>query len=417
MTDDVDEAATGLGLVPAFQSVVSLPTETVVGYEALARWPGTRLTPADVFDHAECSGTLDRLDRACIEAAARGALSGNSSPGMLLLLNCEPATVHVDPSNDDALAAAAEKFHIVFELTERGLLANPQALLRKVASLRSLGFAIALDDIGAHRDSLALLDIVAPDILKLDLGLVQQHADQHQARTVAAVIAHHERTGAMILAEGIETDSHLEQALAYGATLGQGYRFGHPGALTIPPLRCPLPASWAECPTAVQLSAFEASTPGMAPRIVRKRTLLKLSRYIERLSITADSPPIVLATVQKHDNFQSATSTMYTTIAERSPLVAVFGEDLPGDLGNGIRGVRLEPDDPLAQEWVIVVIGSDSSAGLIARELPPPPGTPDRDRRFEVVITFDRQRVATAARCLLDRLPALAGALTSAAIP
>lgn len=79
--------------------------------------------------------------------------------------------------------------------------------------------------------------------------------------------------------------------------------------------------------------------------------------------------------------------------------------------------MRLEPDDPLAQEWVIVVIGSDSSAGLIARELPPPPGTPDRDRRFEVVITFDRQRVATAARCLLDRLPALAGALTSAAIP
>ncbi|PRC61816.1 diguanylate phosphodiesterase, partial [Mycobacterium sp. ITM-2017-0098] len=77
---------------------------------------------------------------------------------------------------------------------------------RKVEVLRSRGFLIALDDVGAHRDSLALLDIVAPDIVKLDLGLVQHQPDRIQARTIAAVMAHHERTGALILAEGIETD-------------------------------------------------------------------------------------------------------------------------------------------------------------------------------------------------------------------
>lgn len=44
------------------------------------------------------------------------------------------------------------------------------------------------------------------------------------------------------------------------------------------------------------------------------------------------------------------------------------------------------------------MIGADTSAGLIARELP------GQERRFEVVMTFDRERVATAARSLLDRL-------------
>ncbi|QZT58406.1 EAL domain-containing protein [Mycolicibacterium austroafricanum] len=399
MTNHLDDAATGAGLVPVFQSVVSLPGETVVGYEALARWPALNgMNPAEVFDRAQRIGTLDRLDCECIGAAARGALDGPSTDGMLLLLNCEPATTLADPSCDAALAAAADKFHVVFELTERGLLANPQAMLRKVAALRSHGFAIALDDIGAHRDSLAVLDIVAPDILKLDLAMIQAQADQHQARTIAAVLAHQERTGATILAEGIETDAHLEQALAYGATLGQGYRFGYRGARAAEPARVRLPTSAASPSKPGTRSVFEASTAGIARRVVRKRNLLELSRHLERRTITADSPPIVLTTVQKHDFFQSATSAMYTAIAERSPLVAVFGVDIPEDLGAGIRGVPLDPADPLAREWIIVVIGSDNCVGLIARELP---GT---DRRFEVVITFDRERVATAARSLLDRV-------------
>lgn len=404
MTDALDAAVAGAGLVAAFQTVVSLPDERPVGYEALARWPSMNgVTPQDVFGHAGRTGRLDLLDRECICAAAREALHGPSTDGMLLLLNCEPATAHVDPRSEEALAAAAEKFHLVFELTERGLLADPRALLRKVSALRELGFAIALDDIGAHRDSLALLDIVAPDILKLDLGLIQHQADRHQARTVAAVIAHHERTGATILAEGIETDAHLEQALAYGATLGQGYRFGRPAPLTEPALPYPRPTSQAWSAPTSGRSVFQTSTRGIASRVVRKPVLLELSRHIERLALSADSPPIVLATVQQRLNFNAATRALYTGIARRSPLVAVFGRDIPDDPGPGIRGVRLDPDDPVTQEWIVVTIGTDNAAALIARELPT---TGDnRDRSFELAVTFDRRRVADTARSLLDRLP------------
>lgn len=408
MTDLLATAAAGHGVVSAFQRVVSLPDETVVGYEALARWPSLNgFAPLQVFAHASTAGNLDVLDHACITAAARGALKGNSSAGMLLLVNCEPTTPDVDFTVDAALVEAASTFRVVFELTERGLLTDPGALLRKVETLRSLGFMIALDDVGAHRDSLALLDIVAPDIVKLDMGLVQHQPDRIQARTVAAVMAHHERTGALILAEGIETDEHLEQAIAYGATMGQGYRFGRPGALDTAPDTSGVPAWRSTVAPSVARSIFGMAAPGLTTRVVRKRTLLELSRHIERLAETAESAPIVLTTVQKHSNFNRETRQRYTTLAERSPLILVFGVGIPDDLTPRVRWVDIAADDPLSSEWTIVVLGPHTAAALIAQEQFPPdsaPTPPDNDRRFEAAITFDRATVTRAARTLMTRL-------------
>jgi EAL domain-containing protein (putative c-di-GMP-specific phosphodiesterase class I) len=387
---------------------VSLPDEAVVGYEALARWPSLNgVTPLEVFAHAATTGELDALDHACVTAAARGALQGTSSAGMLLLVNCEPTAADLNTAADAALADAAREFRLVFELTERGLLTDPGALLRKVAALRSHGFLIALDDVGAHRDSLALLDIVDPDIVKLDLGLVQNQPDRVQARTVAAVMAHHERTGALILAEGIETDEHLEQALAYGATMGQGYRFGRPGELDTAPETAAVPDVRRMEPERVEPSVFGVTTHGLTTRVVRKRTLLELSRHIERLAESAESAPIVLTTLQQHSNFSLTTQRRYTALADRSPLVLVFGIGVPEDLPPRVRWVDIAADDPLSSEWTIVVLGPHTAAALVAQEQvssPYSPSLPDGERRFEAAITFDRARVTRAARTLMARL-------------
>ena len=325
MSSVLDDAAAGRGISPLFQSVVSLPDECVVGYEALARWPSLGDPgPLDVFTRARVNGTLDELDYQCISSAADAALQGCSAPGMLLLINVEPTTAALDLGSVASVNAAAQSFQLVFELTERELLTNPSALLRKVDSLRSAGFSIALDDIGVHSDSLALLDLLAPDILKLDLQLVQNQPNRVQARTVAAVIAHHERTGATILAEGIETEEHLEQALAYGASLGQGYRFGRPGDLHTPPARTYHPSRATQPSIPARASAFDLAAPGLMTRTVRKRTLLQLSRHVERLAAVADSPPIVLAAVQDVKYFHGLTVDTYLGLAQRSPLVAVL---------------------------------------------------------------------------------------------
>jgi DICT domain-containing protein len=76
---------------------------------------------------------------------------------------------------------------------------------------------------------------------------------------------------------------------------------------------------------------------------------------------------------------------------------------VPADLGGGVRGVELQPDDPLCQEWVVVTLGADTCRALVARELRSA-ARHDGDRRFEFLITSDRALVTRAARGLMARV-------------
>ena len=403
MNNALDDAVTGKGLETAFQQVVLLSSGTVIGYEALARWPAKSVTPLDIITHATKTGRLNFLDRACIRSAAQGALRGNSSPGMLLLVNSEPATACADLAEDADVMRAAESFRLAFEITERGLLSDPRALLRKLAVLRSLGIAIALDDVGANPDSVALLDVVAPDILKLDIGLVQR-PDRAHAQALAAIVAYRERTGAVICAEGIETEEHLQRALAYGATLGQGFMFGAPGELSAKPAVF----RWHETRPRPQSetgpSVFDIVAAGRTSRTVTGSTVEGLLDDVQELAVTAEVPPIVLATLGREEIGETA-RRRYRCLAEKSPLVAVFGHDVSADLGDRVRRISLDATDPLSLELSIVVLSPDTAVSLVARERDPSQefSADSDDRLFDVVFTFDRDRAAEAVRSLLDR--------------
>jgi EAL domain-containing protein (putative c-di-GMP-specific phosphodiesterase class I) len=402
--DDVRFAAQGVGLSPVLQPIVDLHTGDVIGFEALARWPSlNNPCPTDVFASAAAAGQLGELDQLCVNAAISAALDRRLPRGTLLAVNCEPGSPYPGRAGNDMLARGHDALTVMFELTERSLLIHPRALLAKVAALRRDGFMIALDDVGAHPDSLSLLDVLMPDVIKLDLGLVQSQPRRGQTRTIAAVLAHQERTGATILAEGIENDDHLEQALALGATLGQGFKYWHPGADEEVHV-------WAQPektspPQLILNSPFDLL--GSAPvRTARKEILTALSRHIEDQAIHTADPPMILSTVQEARHFTSGTRRRYLHLAESSPLVAVFGQDLPRDLGPGIRGVALTHTDPLCQEWTVMALGAEIAVALIARECEGPDalGRPDKDRRFEFTITFNRSLVTAVAHTLLDRM-------------
>lgn len=403
---DLDAAVAGVGVESAYQPIVSLPDGATVGFEALARWPLLgNPKPENVFAHAATGHRLDRLDQLCIDSAVEGALAGRLNPGTLLLINCEPASASVRVAHDEALARGRDRFDVVFELTERSLLAHPHLLMSKVAALRSDGFAIALDDVGAHPDSLALLDVVYPDVIKLDVDLVQCQPRNDQARTLAAVLAHHERTGAVILAEGIETDEHVEQAMALGASLGQGFKFGPAAAL-----QGRTPVKWTR-PPSKRGQGFSGGSPfdfikARSPmRTARKQTLIAFSRHIEGQACHAADPPMLLTALQQADYFTSATRRRYQNLADALPLVAVFGQNLPAELGKGVRGVHLPPEDPLCTEWTVLTLGPHTAAALLAREHSYAGGRPrEEDRRFDFVITYDRSLVTAAARNLLGRM-------------
>lgn len=400
-------AASGYGLRPVFQPIVCIPDGHLVGYEALARWPSLgELNPAAVFAYALKTNQARALERQAIEASLVAALESNLAPGSALFINCEAGVPHVNRSAHSPLHAAAERFRLVFELTERSLASHLPEALRKIDAIRADGFAVALDDLGAQSSSLALLDLIAPDIIKLDLELVQSQPRYHQARMWAAVLAHHERAGAVILAEGIETDEHLRRALALGATLGQGYRFGTPQPLNdpahqvqtwVPPIRL-------HHPTFDPVSPFEIVNAAVGIREERKDTVLALSRHLEQQALHAADAPMVLTALQSARFLTETTLNRYAELAHRCPVVAIFGRDIAPRPAAHIRGVSLADCDPINNQWIVLTLGATTAAALVAQEVPTGPTVRDCNRRFDVGITTHRDLVTLVAAALLSRL-------------
>jgi hypothetical protein len=300
-----------------------------------------------------------------------------------------------------AVAAARRGLRVVIELTERSLARRPAELLRLVEWARQREWGIALDDVGADPESLALLPFLAPDVVKLDMTLIRQRPNPERAAIMAAVMAHGERTGAVILAEGIETPEHLDQALALGATLGQGWLLGRPGPLAQHPMPAS-PIARARRNPPILVTPFAAIEGHERLRIGRKGLLLGLSLHIESQGLHLPTAPVVVSAFQTADRFTTATGTRYSGLAARCPLVAALGLGLATSPAPGVHGASLSPTDPLVGEWTVTVVGPHYSGALIARDLGDK--GPDQDRRFEFVVTHDRDLVLGAARSLMSRI-------------
>jgi EAL domain-containing protein (putative c-di-GMP-specific phosphodiesterase class I) len=388
-----------------YQPVVDLASGDVVAYEALARGPaGSALERPDaLFDAARRAGLTAALDEVCVGAAIAGALEAGLRRSAALFINVEPAALSRLPSEglSDQLDQARAGLDVVVEVTERALVADPAALLRAVAGFRSLGWGIALDDVGAETASLALMPFLAPDVIKLDLRLVQDRPDAEIATIVGAVAAQAERTGARVLAEGIETERHLQTALGMGATLAQGWLLGRPGPLRIDPSRCErLPLR--EAPTAPKPSTMAAARAARPVRRATKPLLMEMSRHLERQALLQGEAVVVLGAFQTADRFTPATSQRYAELARTGALVAAVGIEMPDEPAPGVRGATLTVDDPLVAEWSVAVVGPHFAAALVAVDLGDTGA--DTDRRFDHVLTYDREVVLDVATVLLSRI-------------
>ena len=218
-----------------FQPIVEIATGETVAYEALTRGPeGSPLQRPDaLFAAAAAAGRVAELDWLCRITAVKAAMQAKLGRKQSLFLNCEPSALGQRCPEQHAVVwnQALAELDLVFEITERALTDRPAELSATIAESRDAGFGIALDDLGADVRSLALLPFVEPDVIKLDLSLVQKRPSTDQAAIVSAVAAECERTGAVVLAEGIETEAHVAIARSLSATLGQGWLWGRPGPL------------------------------------------------------------------------------------------------------------------------------------------------------------------------------------------
>ena len=390
-----------------FQPIIDLDSGHVVAYEALARGPAGPLERPDrMFAAARTAGRLAELDSACRTAAFRGAVQHGLLAPLTVFVNVEPEVLDCSPL-DDLLAIAAEapsELRVVLEITERALATRPAELLRTVERVRELGWGIALDDVGADSMSLAFMPLLRPDVVKLDLRLVQERPGPAIAEIMNAVNAYAERSGARVLAEGIETDAHLRTAKALGATLGQGWLFGRPAAG--PAAAYPVGALDLPSPQDVlgdaSASPFAALPDGISLRRSPKALLIELSKQLEREGMRLGETAVVAATFQEARHFTPATAARYRDLVARTGFVCALGEDLPEEPVPGVRGATLDLSDPVRGEWDLVVLAPHFSAALLARDLGDT--GPDLERTFEYALTYDRDTVARAGRALLSRV-------------
>ncbi|MEJ5945615.1 diguanylate cyclase [Pseudokineococcus basanitobsidens] len=404
--DDVRSVVAG-GVRSVFQPILDLDSGRVVAYEALARGPvGSALERPDaLFAAARSHGLLGELDRACRAAAFRGAVEAGLLAPLTLFVNVEPEVLDAAPL-DELLALAEEapgQLRVVVEITERALAARPAELLRTVDRVRELGWGVALDDVGADALSLAFMPLLRPDVVKLDLRLVQERPGPAVAQIMNAVNAYAESTGALVLAEGIEDERHLRVGRALGARLGQGWLFGRPRPGPAPVYETgelSLPARTGEHPGLT--SPFALLGAGTELRRSPKSLLIELSKQLEREAMRLGETAVVAATFQEARHFTPATAGRYRDLVERAGFVCALGEGLPAEPVPGLRGAELDPADPVRGEWDVVVVGPHFSAALLARDLGD--GGPDLDRTFEYALTYERGTVVAAARSMLSRV-------------
>jgi PAS domain S-box-containing protein len=391
-----------------FQPIVELDSGLVVAYEALARGPAGPLhAPDDLFAAARSEGCLTELDQACRAAALRGAVQAGLLAPLTVFVNVEPDAVDEAPLA--ALFDRADRFagtlQVVLEITERALAARPAELLRTVARVREHGWAVALDDVGSDSLSLAFMPLLRPDVVKLDLRLVQERPGPAIAEIMHAVNAYAESSGAVVLAEGIENEQHLATARAMGATLGQGWLFGRPGPGLVagrPAGRLRLPDPELLDPPCDRVSPFDCLPVGAPVREAPKSLLVEVSHQLERQAMRLGETCVVVTAFEAARHVTPATRLRYRDLVERVGFVAALAEGLTGEPMPGMRNADLRPDDPVRDEWDVVVLGPHFSAALLARDLGDT--GPDAERRFAFALTYERDTVVQAARALLSRV-------------
>lgn len=301
--------------------------------------------------------------------------------------------------------ADAVGIRVVVELADDEVFRWPGRALEIRDRVRARGWTMAVDNVGANPGSLALLPLLEPEIVKIDRSVVHRRA-RDVDRTLAVISSYASRSGAIILADGVDTEGQRRFALSIGAHLGQGNLFG--SVTTRPPSTANTPVSLGIVPR----DDWEIGTGGpTAPAWVLDRhplvgegdlpSLLAVSHRLERMVAASPDPSsILLATFQHRRRLGAESADRFGELARRVSLVGVLGVGMEPEPLPGVRGVSLYPEDPAAVEWDVVVVTPSLEIALISQEIQV--GV-DGSRRFRYLLTDESVIVRQAARILLRR--------------
>ncbi|MEA2118696.1 putative bifunctional diguanylate cyclase/phosphodiesterase [Halovibrio sp. HP20-50] len=222
-----------------FQPQVELSSGRLVGAEALCRWHDEELgdvSPGKFIPVAEERGMIVALGNWVVEQAcsqlAVWRVQGHSMRGQLAI-NIAAQQFEEDGLIESLLESCAhcglEALQLSLEITESGIMANPEKAIAMTEALKSHGFGLAIDDFGTGYSSLAYLKRFAADKIKIDISFVRDMLISDNDRVIVeTIIAMANTLGLATIAEGIETQAQVEALVAMGCTQGQGYYFDRP---------------------------------------------------------------------------------------------------------------------------------------------------------------------------------------------
>lgn len=398
--ETLDEIIRHDRITPVFQPILDLDTGVLLGFEALARGPaGSPLERPDaLFGAAREQGRLAELDNACQRAAVSTADDHGIEAPLTLFVNAEP-----DRGGFGPLPVIGHGVRGIVELTERTLTSRLPELLPAVQRARADGWGIALDDVGADTRSLALMPVLRPDVVKLDLRLVQEQPTPEIAAIMGAVGAQAERTGATVLAEGIETAEQAQYARALGATVGQGYHLGRPTAkpqqrgvadVPLPIFTTAMPHPWR--------TPFDLVS---ARRTVRQGTtplLAAISRELERQAASTPRSSLLISNFPEVRGRLRRADAGYDEFAGQLAFGVMLAPAAPQTLAPGLRAMAVADDDPLRGTWNVLVISAHFASMLAGRARSRSDRA--RDPEFDFVVTYDRDVIVECAQALMLRI-------------
>ncbi len=225
--------------VPFYQPQVDLISGEIIGLEALVRWmtpDDGMIPPGDFIPVAEEFGLIDGICEQMLRACSRQLLQWRQDgvPVVPVAVNISGRQFHQPKRLVQSLEAILAETGLPpalleLELTESSAMSDPEQAVSVISTLRERGLVCSIDDFGTGYSSLSVLKSFPIGKLKIDRSFVLDIAnDPNDAAIVAAIVAMAHALKLKVVAEGVETQEHLEFLRNLGCDQIQGYLFSRP---------------------------------------------------------------------------------------------------------------------------------------------------------------------------------------------
>jgi diguanylate cyclase (GGDEF)-like protein len=236
---DLRRAITDGSLAIWVQPKVSLRDGRVTGAEALVRWVHPErgmIMPDEFIPVAEHSGLITPLTMAVLRKSLAACESWRRAGESLgVAVNMSPRSL-LEPDFVEQVARALAAVEVpasavTFEITESSLMADPERAILALRRLRDLGVRLSIDDLGTGYSSLAYLQRLPVDEIKIDRSFLQRAdltALDDSVAIIGAIVDLGHRLGREVVAEGVEDEASWLTVRDLGCDSAQGYWMSRP---------------------------------------------------------------------------------------------------------------------------------------------------------------------------------------------